>query len=100
MEHKKITLAMIEKCTSLPLLQGWLRPISLQGGEKVNKLKCFIVCLENEIATPQQWHKWRHNAYVLAKVGVIKELKLLEIKATSTMAQVEAQCLPFWPRWV
>jgi hypothetical protein len=42
-----ITLAMIEKCTSLSLLQGWLWPISLQGGEKVNKLKCFIVCLEN-----------------------------------------------------
>jgi hypothetical protein len=42
-----ITLAIIEKCTSLPLLQGWLRPISLQGGAKVNNLKCFVVCLEN-----------------------------------------------------
>jgi hypothetical protein len=26
----------------------------LQVGAKINELKCFIVCLENEIATPQQ----------------------------------------------
>jgi hypothetical protein len=38
---------------------------------------------------------------VLAKLGIMKEIKTLEINCNpTTMAQVEAQCLPFWPRWV
>jgi hypothetical protein len=38
---------------------------------------------------------------VLAKLGTMKEMKNLEISCNpTTMAQVEAQCLPFWPRWV
>jgi hypothetical protein len=36
---------------------------------------------------------------VLAKLGIMKEIKDLGNKNTNptTMAQVEAQCLPFWP---
>jgi hypothetical protein len=52
---------------------------------------------------------WRHIAYLLTNVGVnkelknfncLKELKKLESKTTTTMAHVEAQCLPFGPKWV
>jgi hypothetical protein len=45
---------------------------------------------------PQQWHMWRHNAYLLGQSGYFKKEKDLEIKCKPhTMAQVEAQCLSF-----
>jgi hypothetical protein len=57
-------------------------------------------CLENEIATHNNGTSGGTMPIVLDKVGVIKELNYLKEKRTSTMAQVEAQCLPFWPSWV
>jgi hypothetical protein len=43
--------------------------------------------------------QWRHNAYRFGQVGYHEKIKYFGNKNANptTMAQVEAQCLPFWP---
>jgi hypothetical protein len=43
----------------------------------------------NEIATPQQWHKWRHNAYRFGQGGCNKRIKI-------TRKQKQSQK---WHKW-
>jgi hypothetical protein len=57
-------------------------------------------CKDLKAKLLQQWHKWRHNAYRVGQVGYYERKKKdfgNKNSNPTTMAQVEAQCLPYWP---